>query len=173
MSAHDSGLKDARDQLSLVLSFFPRVDAKLSTILAVDTGMLAALSASLPSFPHVSPWMAIAPVLATTLIVASYVFLYKGGFPDVKGGNASLIYFSEIAKRTEANFIREYRDATEESLRCDVLGQIWRNSEILTEKYRCLKVAFVCMALAAIPWIVSLAVFALAKSNVQIVVTHP
>src|SRR5664280_2886429 len=36
--------KEARDQLSLVLSFFSRVDAKASALLAIDTGMLALLT---------------------------------------------------------------------------------------------------------------------------------
>jgi hypothetical protein len=173
MLVSDASLKDARDQLTLVLSFFSRVDAKLSTILAVDTGMLAALSASVPSLQHVSAWMAVAPVLTTGLIVVSYVYLYRGGFPDVKGGHASTVYFKEIAKRTEAKFIEEYSRHTPESLRDDVLGQVWRNSEILAQKFRCLKLAFIFMALAAIPWAVGLAVFALSRANMQAVVPHP
>jgi hypothetical protein len=36
--------KEARDQLNLVLSFFSRVDAKASALLAIDTGMLALLT---------------------------------------------------------------------------------------------------------------------------------
>jgi hypothetical protein len=170
MSVNDAGLKDARDQLNLILSFFPRVDAKLSTVLALDTGMLAALSASLPEFGKMTVWLAVAPALASGLLIASYVYLYRGGFPDVKGGHSSVIYFKEIAKRTEAAFIAEYCRQTLESLRQDVLGQVWRNSEILTEKFRCLKLAFICMAIGALPWAFSLAVFALARANVRVVV---
>jgi hypothetical protein len=170
MSVNDAGLKDARDQLNLILSFFPRVDAKLSTVLALDTGMLAALSASLPQFDKMTVWLAVAPALASGLLTASYVYLYRGGFPDVKGGHSSVIYFKEIAKRTEATFIAEYCRHTSESLRQDVLGQIWRNSEILTEKFRCLKLAFICMAISALPWALSLAVFALTRANVRVVV---
>jgi hypothetical protein len=173
MSANDTSLKDARDQLALVLSFFSRVDAKLSTILAVDTGMLAALSASVPPLIRVSAWMAIAPAIAATLIIASYVYLYKGGFPDVRGGHQSCVYFKEIANRTEAKFIDDYSRQTADSLRLDVLGQVWRNAEILTEKYRCLKIAFICMAIGAIPWALSLALFALSRANVQVVIPHP
>ena|SRR5437870_9427064 len=40
--------KEARDQLSLVLSFFSRVDSKASALLAIDTGMLAILSSNAP-----------------------------------------------------------------------------------------------------------------------------
>jgi hypothetical protein len=173
MSANDAGLKDARDQLGLVLSFFSRVDAKLSTILAVDSGMIAALSASVPPLAQVSAWMAIAPAIATALMVASYIYLYKGGFPDVRGGHQSCVYFKEIANRTEAKFIDDYSRQTPDSLRLDVLGQVWRNSEILTEKYRCLRIAFICMAVGAIPWALSLALFALSKANVQLVVARP
>ena len=36
--------KEARDQLTLILSFFSRVDAKASALLAIDTGMLAVLA---------------------------------------------------------------------------------------------------------------------------------
>jgi hypothetical protein len=173
MSDNDAGLKDARDQLNLILSFFSRVDAKLSTVLAIDTGMLAALSASLPAVGKMTGWMAVSPVLASGLLIASYVYLYRGGFPNVKGGHSSAIYFKEIAKRTEATFIEEYCRHTAESLRQDVLGQVWRNSEILTEKFRCLKVAFICMAIGVLPWALSLATFALAKANVQVVVPQP
>jgi len=173
MSADDASLKDARDQLTLVLSFFSRVDGKLSTLLAVDTGMLAALSASVPPLSRVSPWMAICPILASALIVTSYVYLYKGAFPHVKGGQGSVIYLAEIAKRTEARFIEEYCKRTQEELRRDVLGQVWRNSEILTAKYHSLKISFVCTALSAIPWAMSLAVFALAHAHMQVMVPQP
>jgi len=168
MSAGEFNLKDARDQLTLILSFFPRVDAKLSTLLAIDTGMVGALSASIPSIQRVTWYMAIAPMISAALIAVSYVYLYRGGFPNINGGHASIIYFKEIAKRTEAKFIEEYAGRTSESLRGDVLGQVWRNSEILVEKYRCLKMAFIFMALATVPFAISLALFALAKVSIQV-----
>jgi hypothetical protein len=173
MSAIEANLKDARDQLSMVLSFFPRVDAKLSTVLAIDTAMLAALSASVPPIEKVSWCMAVAPIITFLLIVVSYVYLYRGGFPNVKGGQKSIVYFKEIASRTEANFIEEYAQQTQESLRTEILGQVWRNSEILSEKFSRLKIAFIFMALAAAPWAVSLAVFALARASVQVMLVHP
>jgi hypothetical protein len=131
MSANDASLKDARDQLTLVLSFFSRVDAKLSTVLAIDTAMLAALSASFPPLAKMTAWMAVAPALATLSLGLSFFYLYRGGFPDVGGGHDSAVYFKEIAKRTEAKFIEEYCRHAPESLRHAVLGQVWRNSENL------------------------------------------
>jgi hypothetical protein len=40
--------KEARDQLTLILSFFSRVDAKASALLAINTGMLAILASNAP-----------------------------------------------------------------------------------------------------------------------------
>jgi hypothetical protein len=173
VSVSESNLKDARDQLAMILSFFPRVDAKLSTILAVNTAMMATLSASVPVLQKVAWWMAIAPAIATVMVAVSFVYLYRGGFPDLKGGHESVVYFKEIAKRTESKFIEQYENQTSESLRKDVLAQVWRNAEILSQKFHSLRMAFVWMALAAIPWSISLAIFALQRANLQVSVTHP
>jgi hypothetical protein len=161
--ATDARVSDARDQLDLVLSFFSRVDAKLSTVLAINTGMLGALGAMVPPIQTASWPMAIAPVLTVILLGFSYIFLYRGGFPVTKGGYASMTYFKNIAERNEASFITAYTNLNTDELRSDLLAQAWRNSEILSAKFNCLRSAFVAMALGVLPWIVSLCVFALHK----------
>ena len=84
---------------SIWSSTFPRVDAKLSTVLAINTAMLGeALGAMVPPLQTVSWPMAIAPALSVILLGFSYFFLYRGGFPVTKGGYASLIYFKNIAQ---------------------------------------------------------------------------
>lgn len=161
--ATDASVSDARNQLDLVLSFFSRVDAKLSTVLAINTGMLGALGAMVPPIQTASWPMAIAPALTAILLGLSYFFLYRGGFPVTKGGYASLIYFKNIAERNEASFITAYTNLSTEELRSDILAQVWRNSEILSAKFKCLRSAFVAMALGVLPWMISLCVFALHK----------
>ncbi len=150
----------AKDQLKLVLDFFPRVDAKASVILAVDTGMAGYLASHLPSLKVMPIWQMLAPLLAFALIGHSLWQLYKGAFPNLAGGNLSLIYFREIAKRTEAKFIDQFMAQSESDYTKDLLGQAWRNSEILTDKFNRVKLAFILMALAVPPWVVSLAQFA-------------
>jgi hypothetical protein len=41
----------------------------------------------------------------------------------------------EIAKRTESAYVKETRAVNEEQFADDVLGQVWRNSEILAAKF--------------------------------------
>jgi hypothetical protein len=151
--------ESARSQLDRVLNFFPRVDGKASVVLAVDTGMLAFLVAHFPA-PRLLTWWEIAiPILTVVLLGVSLWFLYKGAFPNLQGGSASLVYFREIAGRTEAKFIDEFSKQSLADHCKDLLGQVWRNSEILKEKFDCLKVASFFLAFAIIPWVISLIIF--------------
>lgn len=150
-------LSVAKDQLNLVLSFFSRVDAKASVLLAVDTAMAGYLASHLPSLNSVPSWRLLVPFLSYVLIAVSYWNLYKGAFPNLVGGHQSLVYFREIAKRTESKFIEEFTAQSETDYTKELLGQAWRNSVILVEKFDHMKRAFIFTALAVLPWIISLA----------------
>jgi hypothetical protein len=154
--------KEARDQLAIVLGFFSRVDAKASALLAIDTGMLAILTANALPLTTMSVMSVLSYVLAGITAAAlggSLWFLYRVAFPSLDGGHQSLIYFREIARRTETNFIDAFT-AQDDDLRVkDLLGQVWRNSCILTAKFDSLKRAFILMALAIVPWSASVALF--------------
>ena len=62
----EGDLVHERDQLTLILSFFPRVDARLSTILAIDPAILATLGAAVPSATEDSPTASTAPPSAVS-----------------------------------------------------------------------------------------------------------
>jgi hypothetical protein len=153
-----------QEQLKLVLSFFSRVDAKSSVLLAVDTGMLGYLATHIPSVGSLRSWELVAPALAFVLLGLSLVYLYRGAFPALSGGQSSLVYFSEIAQRTEAKFIDQFIDQRDGEYVKDLLGQVWRNSEILKMKFSFVKTAFIFMAWAVLPWTVALASFAVRAS---------
>jgi len=159
-------IKDAAErQLDRVLSFFPRVEAKGSFLFALNTGLLALLALNL-SFDDFRVWFLVIPAISVLLIISvSLYFLYRSSFPTLKGGTNSLIYFREIAKRTEARFIDDFVAQAEDAHTRDLLGQVWRNSEILKMKYDALKIAFVLSALALIPWVIFLALAAVAHSG--------
>lgn len=148
----------AAEQLDRVLAFFPRADAKGSVVLAVDTGMLAILAGNCPPVGAFDWWMLI-PTLPLALLGVSLYRLYQGAFPSLKGGEDSLIYFREIAKKREQPFIDAFIAQPEEAYVKDLLGQVWRNSQILTTKFDHLSSAFNFMALALVPWLGSLILF--------------
>jgi hypothetical protein len=151
----------AKDQLNRTLGFFPRLDAKHSVVLAVDTGMLAFLFTRMPDWHVITGWFAVAPVIAVVLLALSIWCLYRGSEPALTGGHESVLYFREIAKRTESQYIDAVREISEEGYLKDLLAQVWRNSEILTAKFTHLKNALNLLALAILPWLIALAAFTL------------
>ena len=165
-------LSASKDQLSLVLSFFPRVDAKLSVVLAIDTGVLAVLGADSPPLRNLTGSMIAPAVLAVLLLAGSIVFLYRGAFPNLEGGGHSLVFFREIARRTEHKFIEEFKHQNGDEHANDVLGQVWRNSQILTAKFAALKAAFILLAVAIAPWLAALLAFAVYNNPARSTLFH-
>ena len=115
--------------------------------------MLAVLALNMTKADLRVWYLALPAALAVTLLGASLWFLCKCAFPSLKGGTASLIYFREIAGRTEATFIDQFQKQTPEAYTRDLLGQVWRNSEILRMKFDALKIAFTLTAIAILPWL--------------------
>ena len=93
----------AWNQLNLVLGFFPRVDTRLSAVLALDLGMLA--FAGDRWSPHDASWWVIACAVAFALpICASFYHLWDAIVPDRRGGTNSLVFFRSIARLQESEF---------------------------------------------------------------------
>jgi hypothetical protein len=153
------------------LSFFSRVDAKASALLAIDTGMLALLTSKAPPLTTMSALSYVLAGVTAAILGGSLWFLYRVAFPSLAGGHQSLIYFREIARRTESNFIDAFRAEEEESRVKDLLGQVWRNSCILTQKFDALKWASILMALAILPWAATVAMFSSQAQSIQTVIT--
>src|SRR5690349_21844142 len=102
-------IKRGEDLLTKILSFYPRADARGSTLLAVNTGLLALLSANTPPLRHFQEWYMFLPIVPIILIGISFWHLYRSAFPQLEGGHSSVIYFREIARRTESNYINEFK----------------------------------------------------------------
>lgn len=153
----------AKDQLGLVLSFFPRVDSKISLLVGIDIAMLAYLASKTPPF---SSWEAklLFALIPVILLSVSLWHLYLASFPQLEGGRDSLVYFREIATRAEGKYLEDFKKQTPEFHVNDLLGQVWRNSQILKEKFHHLKLAFQLLGWAILPWLVTLGTF---------VATHP
>jgi hypothetical protein len=147
-------LESATNQLDLILSFFPRVDAKLSVVLGIDLGMLSILLTKAPSnFDQVTDRDWIGLSLFAAAMMLSLFFLYFGSFPHLNGGTSSLVYFREIAKKKKTeDYARAFNALTEQSLTDDLLSQVWCNAVILDKKFSRLKCAYIATVLGIGPW---------------------
>lgn len=142
----------APKQLERVLSFFPRVEAKASFAFAVNSALLGVVAVHLDRGDFDQPLQMIALAFFAFALAVSYYYIYRCSFPDLKGGHASLVYFKEIGKLRETEYIKAFRSLSDEAYVEDILGQAWRNSQILTEKFRAIRIAFIATGLALIPW---------------------
>lgn len=147
-------LDSATKQLDLILSFFPRVDTKLSVVLGIDLGMLGIFLTKAPSsLDQVTNWDWAGLSFFVAAMVLSLYFLYMGSFPHLKGGANSLVYFREIAKKKKAeDYVRAFNAMTEQSLTDDLLSQAWCNAVILDKKFGRLKCAYIATVLGIAPW---------------------
>ncbi|KAB2939248.1 Pycsar system effector family protein [Hyphomicrobium sp.] len=86
--------------------------------------MLALLAVNATAKDATVWYLAVFSGLAVLALGVSIWFLYQASFPQLKGGNNSLVYFKEIAKRTEANYLKEMRSCDLDRLVDDMLGQV-------------------------------------------------
>jgi hypothetical protein len=152
-------IESSLKQLDRVLGFFPRVDSKTTAVLGIDIAMLGFLAINAPKFQLWS-WVMLVAIVPLAFIGFSLYYIYVCSFPHLEGGHDSLIYFREIAKRTESQYIALVRERKTDAFLNDVLGQVWRNSEILRKKYDSIRFAHNWLVAALIPWIATLFVFA-------------
>lgn len=145
-------LAETERQLDRMQAFFPRLDSKATSLFAIDSAMLAVASARFRP-DHMDNWYTALPAaLFVVAIVLSLGFFFVASVPNVKGGGTSLIFFGSIAPRTEGQYAAECDAASEADLLRDFRQQVWRNAQILREKYRYVRYAFIAMASSIAPW---------------------
>lgn len=153
----------AERQLQSVQGFFPRIDAKVSALFAITSGQLAIAVINLAPNDLKHWYIAIPAALFMLITTAIYWLLYRCTYPHLEGGNNSLIYFREVAKLTENDFITRYRAYAASDRLTDIAGQIWHNSKIAALKYQHLKNATTLSMLSLLPWVATL--LAISLSN--------
>jgi hypothetical protein len=155
----------ASQQLDRVLSFFARVEAKASFIFAVDSALLALVAINVQYGDLTNPPIVAPAAICVLLLCISLFFVYRCSFPNLAGGHRSLVYFKEIAKLREAEYVEQFGSLDAEALARDVMGQIWRNSEILSAKFAAIKIAFILTAVALLPWFIFLVTTSIAHPH--------
>lgn len=173
MAAQDERhrLEVAERQLTYVQSFIPRVDAKVSVLFAIVSAQVAVVSLNLTA-SDLPKWYVTVPLAIYLAMVAwTYFNLYRCAYPHLEGGQSSLVYFAEIAKRRESEFIKQYMDIPVVDLTNDICGQIWRNSEVAACKFKFIKSATQWAMGSLVPWTIVLVASSFTHSRIPIV-TH-
>lgn len=148
--------KIASDQLNRILTFFPRVDNRASLLFTVNSALLGVLAVRVHPEQIQDLYVLIPASLTIGALVYSFGSLYLCAYPNTKGGNGSNVYFEAIAQKTESAFVDGFRKLDEDEWLRDLSAQIWRNSEILSLKYKYLKHSMRSTIFSLLPWSVFL-----------------
>jgi len=163
---HDS-IKDAREQLNLVLGFFPRVDSKASVVLAINSGMLAVLPRMPPLGRRYQSGRSLQLHLTLLMIAGSFWFLYKVSFPILSGGQQSVNLLSGNREQNRSEIHRRVCGSGRKSkvTGCPRSGMAkLRNPK---DEIRRSAVAFVLMAASLVPWVVLVFLFSANSATVR------
>ncbi len=147
----------AWQKLHLVLSFFPRVDAKLSVVHGINLGLSAILVTLIPRLEHFTLGIAVLSAAFIVPLAISFWYVWWGHFPNLHGGHGSLIYFGSISRMSQDEFRGACAERTLADMENDLLNQCWRNSQILDSKFSSLRRAYLAALIALVPWLVLIA----------------
>ncbi len=161
-------IETAGEQLDRVLANFARVDAKVSSLFAVNAGMLAVLALNVKPPDLRITQLAVLGGLCICCIGGSLWYLYKASHPILKRTSTSLLFFQDIARTDEADYVAQMRGCNDQDYFDQLTQQIWRNATILTQKFKCLKTAFLFTASAAPFWFAALATAASMHAELSI-----
>lgn len=163
-------LEIAQAQLDRTQAFFPRIDGKLTGLLALALGQVAILAINLKPDDLALWYVDVLGVVFGLLIVVAGVHLFFCAAPSLKGGGEhSLYYFDSIARKTETEYVTAFTGQAEEERVKDALGQVWRNSEIVAAKFNHLSWATMLIVGAAAPWAALILSVSLAHHQMPVV----
>lgn len=155
-------------QLARVLSFFPRVDTKVAGLFSVNSVILTISALNVEAGDLMRWYIAVPGALLVIGLIASYTYLYKCNFPELEGGQGSLIYFSAIKQRTESTYKAEFEAVSNDDYRSDMIGQVWRNSHILSDKYKSIAMAIRLTLATLVPFTIFLVMTAIEHTRLPV-----
>jgi hypothetical protein len=142
----------ALGQMDRFQTFFGRVEAKASFLLAIDLALLGSVAVAIPVKDLVSA-AGVTGLIAATFLAFSLVNLYAAFYPHLNNPRTSLIYFADIAGLTADEYKTKIRAASPKEMADDALCQVWRNAQILDKKFKRSRSAFLLTAAALPFWI--------------------
>lgn len=141
--------------LNRQLTWIQSADSKASTVLAFDTGLIGLLAA-LASTNGVHSAVALAAIVLSGLLLSiSILCVCMAAFPRLKAPASSLIYFGEIVRHKQLDFVSKVISVDIAAWIDDAAVQCYRNAEIAWSKHRHIRSALSVLFVALIPWVIA------------------
>lgn len=136
-------------------------DTKVSTLIGINTTMLAVLAALINRVGEAPGWTIILVSVSAGALLFGILFLSLSSVPRTSRTTSSVIFFGSIARMSPASFGEAMRTISAEAYLDDLIEQTHRTAEIATQKFRWIQRAQQAWYIAILPWL--LAVYDLAR----------
>ena len=152
----DNKIKQAEINLQRKLEWVGRHDGRTVFVTGIIIAMLGVLASSTSKISTWTLWEYFIMGLTALLLFTSLFFIYRSQYPKTFSANTSLNYFGTIAKMKFDEFKQKTKQSTSEEYLDDLLCQVHINSQVLSLKFRFLKISLILLGIAVIPWLISI-----------------
>lgn len=152
----DSKISQAENNLQRKLEWIGRHDSRTIFVTGIIIAMLGIFTSASSKISVWTFWICIIFILTGLLLSTSIFFIYRSQYPKTFSQNTSLNYFGTIAEMRFDEFKNKTRRSSDDEYLDDLLYQIHINSQILKLKFHYLKISFIILGIAIIPWLISL-----------------
>lgn len=149
----------AEKNLERLLEWVGKFDTKSSIILGIDTGMLAVLISFMPQLAMWGLSLAISTILTVATFSLSLFFIFLSSYPRTKAPSRSLIFFGTISEFSFNDYKKIFCERNNKDYLNDLLEQCHRNAEIISTKFKNLKLAYCMLLIGIIPWAITIFLF--------------
>lgn len=145
----------AEDILARNIAWIASADSKAAAVFGFDAAMLGVLAALTPSAERWTVPTALAAGFSALTLIASLACLGMSTFPRLTGPKGSIIFFGTACALRPKEFSDRVKKGITDELVDDVAEQAYRNAEIATGKFQCLKYAQILLFVSVIPWLLA------------------
>jgi hypothetical protein len=158
VSAERDRIQIAQWVLERNLSWIAAAEVKVGVIVALDTAMLGGIGAAFSGAdgPTRTAWAWFFTISAAISIGAGLFCASMTVLPRVTGPKKSLLFFGRIGPCADAEYIENFKKASDTDLLNDWTAQIHRNAQIACDKFAWVRKSMWLSFLSVLPWFLAI-----------------
>ena len=142
--------------LDRISDWIKGADSKATTLLAIDTTMIAAIVGLSVRPGGWTQWSGVWILIGGAALVASLAMVALSALPQLAARAPSLLFFGDIASMSSDEYSARVESRSTSDYLRDLNSQCHRCSEIATRKYRWIRGATMVLIAGILPWMVAL-----------------
>lgn len=155
MIDHKNRLLTAQWVLERNLAWITAAEVKVGVIVAINTALLGSLGAAFSGSEAVNKtsWAYVFAISAGVAAIIGVCCAAMTVLPRTTGPEKSLVFFGRISSLDEAEYVQQFKNATDLELLDDWSAQVHRNAQIATTKYSWVRKSMYWSFLSLVPWL--------------------